>query len=396
MTINGGLRFDYFRGFIPDQTSPAGRFVPARSFPGKDNLPNWKNWSPRLGLSYDLFGNAKTALKFSVGRYVAQDNVSFVSRYAPLSVQSDQRTWTDPNRDDLAQDNEIGPPRNAAFGLAAGTNSADPDIKRTYNMIYNVAVQHEIFPRVSLTASYYHRAYYNLFWTNNLATTFDDFTLVRIRDPRGNGGTIPIYNLNSNKVGAVNNFDTSSNENTRRYDGYDITLNTRFGHGGTLLTGFSSGLTKSRTCQVSNPNSLLFCDQNEFDVPFQSQFKAAGSYPLPWDVLVSGVFQSVAGNERSITYIVTRADLPQLTVSSITIPLLPPGSEYYDRLNQLDLRLAKNFRFGNKKIMPQVDIFNVTNSATVLSQVNTFGPSLDQVRTILDGRIVRLGVMVEF
>ena len=34
------------------------------------NVPNWKDVDPRVGVSYDLFGNGKTALKASVGRYV--------------------------------------------------------------------------------------------------------------------------------------------------------------------------------------------------------------------------------------------------------------------------------------------------------------------------------------
>src|SRR4030095_13372799 len=43
LTLNPGLRYDYFNSSIPDQTAPAGRFVPARSFAGVENLPNWKD-----------------------------------------------------------------------------------------------------------------------------------------------------------------------------------------------------------------------------------------------------------------------------------------------------------------------------------------------------------------
>jgi len=41
-------------------------------------------------------------------------------------------------------------------------------------------------------------------------------------------------------------------------------------------------------------------------------------------------------------------------------------------------------------------IFNLTNRATYLSQNNAFGPTLDRVQTVLDGRVVRLGVQVAF
>ena len=48
------------------------------------------------------------------------------------------------------------------------------------------------------------------------------------------------------------------------------------------------------------------------------------------------------------------------------------------------------------RIQPQLGIFNVTNEATVLSQNNSFGPTLDQVQSILDGRVVRLSVQIDF
>ena len=71
LTITPGVRFDYLNASLPDQTAPAGRFVPARSAPATPCLPCWKDWSVRLGGSYDLFGNGKTALKASVGKYLA-------------------------------------------------------------------------------------------------------------------------------------------------------------------------------------------------------------------------------------------------------------------------------------------------------------------------------------
>jgi hypothetical protein len=396
LTVNAGVRFDKFNGFLDRQTSPAGRFVPARDFAPIENLPNWKNVSPRVGISYDLFGDGKTALKFSAGRYVAQDNVSFVSRYAPLTLQSDARTWTDTNRNDIAEDSEIGPSRNRNFGLAAGTNTADPDIERPTNTLVNVAVQQELFPGIALTGSYYHRSFTRISWTENRALTLADYTLLRVADPRDNGQTIPVYNLAASKVGLVDNFDTTSDENYQKYDGVDAVLSLRLGRRMNLYGGVASGRTVGKTCEVPNPNSLLFCDQSQFDIPFRTQYKLSGSYLLPGDFLLGGVFQSVPGNERAITWLVTRAVVPSLTVSSVSVPLVQPGEAYYPRLNQLDLRVEKRFHFGRSLVVPQLDIFNVGNTATILTQNNTFGPSLGQVRTILDGRIVRLGMRVEF
>ncbi len=69
LTVNYGARFEHFAHGIPDETSPAGRFTAARTF-GPIDWPTWNSFSPRVGAVYDLFGNQKTALKFSIGKYM--------------------------------------------------------------------------------------------------------------------------------------------------------------------------------------------------------------------------------------------------------------------------------------------------------------------------------------
>jgi hypothetical protein len=77
-----------------------------------------------------------------------------------------------------------------------------------------------------------------------------------------------------------------------------------------VFGGTSTGHTLSATCQVEDPNGLRFCDQGDYDVPMATQFKLAGTYPLPYGIRLSGNFQSQPGSERSITYQVTRTQLP--------------------------------------------------------------------------------------
>ena len=75
--------------------------------------------------------------------------------------------------------------------------------------------------------------------------------MIQITDPRLNGQLLPIYNLDPAKNGLVSNFDTNSTENRRVYNGFDISLNARFGQGGSLLAGFSSGLIRERTVRLT-------------------------------------------------------------------------------------------------------------------------------------------------
>ena len=41
-----------------------------------------------------MFGNGKTAIKGSVGKYVQRDATAFASKYNPLTLSTDTRTWS--------------------------------------------------------------------------------------------------------------------------------------------------------------------------------------------------------------------------------------------------------------------------------------------------------------
>jgi hypothetical protein len=110
----------------------------------------------------------------------------------------------------------------------------------------------------------------------------------------------------------------------------------------------------------------------------------------------TGSLNGIPNYPGVVQYVVTRAQVPTLTLSSVTASLSAPGTLYYPRLNQLDLKFAKAVRYRSMRIEPQLGIFNALNSATILSQNNNFGPSLNQVQQVLDGRVVRVGVQIDF
>ncbi len=70
-TVSAGLRFDWLRESIAASPPPAGPLQPARSFAVAHNVPNWKDINPRFGIVWDPAGDAKTAVKFGINRYVA-------------------------------------------------------------------------------------------------------------------------------------------------------------------------------------------------------------------------------------------------------------------------------------------------------------------------------------
>lgn len=417
LTVNPGVRFELFNTYVPAQTSAAGQFVPARSFDKIENLPNWKDVAPRLGFVYDVFGDGKTALKVHVGKYMrAFSTVGFAQVYNPNVLQTDRRTWSDLNGDDIAQSNEIGPV-NTPFNISGVSNRRpDPDIKRPYQWEYSVGVQRELLGGLLISANWIRRDYHRLFWSDNVLTTFDDYSIVNLPNPVDPSQVVPIYNLDVAKRGQVETVDKNSSQNHRWYNGFDVGFTAR-ARGASLYGGVTAGKQTTVFCEVDDPNSLRFCDQRDLDIPYLVQMKLAGTYPLPYGINLSGSWQGmpgvpvgtarqdaeyVAAQNRvpdaslNVEYNVTRTQIPNLTQASVVVPLITPGTSYLERWNQIDVRLAKRFEIANVHLQGQFDIFNVLNSSSILSQTETFGSALGRPTAILQGRLFALGAQLTF
>jgi len=468
LTVNAGLRWEAVNAEVPAQTSPAGRFVDARQFAATPNVPNWRDPAPRLGVAYDLFGTGKTAVKVSLNRYnsarTTGDANSGAQRYNPIAAASFTLPWTDLNRDDIAQGergcvyltpgceiNVAGLPSD--FGRRALT-TYDPNTRRTWNLESGVEVQHELLPRVSVTASWYHGNFHNELFYDNQLVSLADWTPVSIFNPI-DGTPMTIYNLNPSKNGQVSTLDTSSSTRKRTFNSYGLQFSARLPLGAALFGGLGFDRMLRNTCdEPDDPNQLRFCDDANLDahlpageaprgyrIPYQAQGKLSGSVSLPAGIQVSGAFQSNPGYPyRSLTpavfsyraaggtsWLLSRTTrypancpapcpagalvLPTLNgtpdnAANLRVQLIPYNSEgqFTDRINQLDLRVTKSVRVGRATVLPQLEIFNVFNSnAVVLMRSTDYSiasatapATYNQPSGILNGRIIGLGAQVRW
>jgi hypothetical protein len=426
LTLNYGGRFDHFNSEVPRHYSDPTPWVPVvRDFAAIKNVPNWNDWAIRLAGSYDLFGTGKTALKVNASKYVAAEAASYAANFNPMAGDTDARAWTDldGNRTILdangnIQYNEVAPGR-SNFGLLTGSNRPDPNLKRGYNWEYSVAVQHELMSKVSVTAGYYRRRFGNLRVNDNLNISptihYNPFNIVGPSDPRfptGGGESITMYSLNQSALGTPSDtLVTFSTLNNNIYNGVDFGANARFGRG-FFFAGITTERTETLNCDGStgatttrdNPNGLRFCDNVP---PFRTQFKGSAAYTMPLDVQVSGSFRSTPGSSVSANYPVTSAIAGRTIygnvggTQSITVNLLEPNTLFLDRVNQMDARVGKTFRFGRFQAQGFVDIFNVLNAGTVTSVNTTYGAN-PATRTwmnptaLLTGRTIRFGTQWEF
>jgi hypothetical protein len=82
----------------------------------------------------------------------------------------------------------------------------------------------------------------------------------------------------------------------------------------------------------------------------------------------------------------------------VTVNLVRPGTRYGDRINQVDVRVAKVLRHGGLRTVAALDIYNVLNSSAGLTYNNAFVPGAPWPvpNTILTPRFFRITVETEF
>ena len=452
LTLNLGVRFDYLNAYVPALSFPSVAFVSTpRNFPAVQDVPKWGDLSPRLGASYDLFGGGKTALKASLNRYVASQTAGLANLNDPVitSVTSASRSWTDTNGDyvpncdflNLNVNGECGAISDRNFGQNnPNATRYDPNTltgfgKRPYDWEFMTGIQQELMPGVSLNASYFRHWFKNFYVTQNTALTTSDYSPycitapVNPRLPGGGGNQIcGFYDVNPNKFGQVSNVVTfSDNFGTQqeRYSGVDVNVNARLSHGAFLQGGFTTGTEKTNNCYannlptIANTPVVLFPGQTsggvsisrstpwcDITLPYLAftQVKFVGSYPLPWNLSASATYQNVPGPMLDAVISVPNAQIaPSLgrNLSAgangvVTVDLLPPGALYEKRINQLDVRLTRNFALGARRLQGMVDVYNALNSSAITSLNTTYGSQWLRPNSIMPGRLVKFGMQLDW
>lgn len=434
-TVNAGVRFDHVKADNPAHSTPAGLFIGARSFDAVKDVPNFKDISPRLGVAFDVRGDGRTAIKANIGRYVDTETTSIaVLNHPSYAITTNvTRTWNDVDGDlvvdcDLnnAAANSVGGDicgaQNGVLGSLASVRTWADDAKegwgnRGYDWQASVTFEHELTPELTITTGYYRTWLGNFRVNDNRAVGPEDYDAFSVTSPLhsglpGGGGTVisGLYDIDPVARTKVDNYVTQmSNFGKQRqvYNGFDVALNARFGDGGYAQGGVSSGQTTNDNCVVVDSPQQLYC-KNKVPWEGQTQVKANASYPLPYDVLVSGVFQNLPGPTYGANGIffggtgLGRAFSGGLAF----IPMVEPNTLREDRFTQVDMRFSKIFLAGGGRIRIDFDLFNITNSRAILGVNSTygvvFGPgsqpgaSWRMPSNVLGGRMWRVGALIDF
>jgi hypothetical protein len=463
LSLHGAVRFDRARSWFPRQQLGPSRFLPvAVVVPETPGVDSYKDVTPRVGLAWDMFGNGRTALKLTAGKYLegagtysiyanANPTLLMPRTTSAFGAAGVTRAWSDANRnfvpdcnllDPLAQDlrntggDLCGVMSDTNFGNPVPASRFDPGVLegwgvRPSDWQVSASIQQEIGSRSSIAITYIRRSFQGFTVVDNrllAASELTPFTVTAPLDPRlpGGGGYVVagLYDVVPEKAGQIDNFVTDSDKYgswAQHFDGVDLVVSVRAARGLTINGGTSTGRTVADNCDVRAQLPELatttmgtstfgaglsgsavtpvspYC---RVSYGVLTQLRGLASYMVPGiDVQVSTAFQSKPGAMLAANYAApNNAVAPSLgrnlsgNAANVTVNLVTPGSMYGDRINQLDLRVAKTLRMGRWRTTLGVDVFNFLNSSAVLTYNNSYvagGPWL-QPLTVLTPRFVRL------
>ena len=354
LTLQGALRYDHASSYAPVDQNGTTRTsflnptpITIAETPG---VNAFNDFTPRVGVAYDLFGNGKTAVKFNWGHYLAYaaNDPPYTSTNPGFTVvrEVQNRGWTDSNRNNVVNCDLTNPALQdtsasggdicaaatgnlANFGKAGAATIVNPDILHGWGVRPNdyqttVTVQHEIIPRLSADLSYTHRAFHGFFVTDDLtrpgaSSFYETYSLTAPTDSRlANGGGYPITVYVPTAAAAAvpaKTYLTSETdfgpERDSHWDGIDFTLNARLRAGFTASVGTTTGRAFVDTCAtVAKFNNVVAATGvvagpdprgcHNVD-PWETTLRGLATYTIPKvDVLVSAALRSQPSVQLSV------------------------------------------------------------------------------------------------
>ncbi len=422
---------------FPAADLPAGLYVPVRHVDQLKGVPKWTDINPRLGVALDVFGNGRTALKASIGRYNQLSRSDLTRRFHPFSssINVAFRNWDDRNGNfipdcdlkNFALNGECGPISNANFGkfIPSATLFDDSVTKgnRDYLWDINVEAQHEVMQGLSVSAGY------NRNWDGSFTVTentlvgpqnFDEFCVTAPKDPRlpGGGGNqlCGFYDIQPQffALGTLRVTNAREFGKPQRYwDGLTFAVNGRLPRGVRLGGGLDVGRQVDDHCYtVDVPNQ----PSDIGNVPLQGgpfcrvvtswgnllDFRFRGSIPLKGGVDASFIYRNTPGAEQSALLTVTSADVTFKSAARTTLTsakivnLYAPNSVFGDRFKQLDVAVNKSFNVGWGRVRTAVDVYNVLNGNSVQNVVTAYSARWLRPTGFLDPRLARVTASLQF
>jgi carboxypeptidase family protein len=434
-TVQVGVRYDYNHDVALAANIPANTILPdllpAVSFGGVDPGIKFNNFSPRVGLTYDLTGNGRTVLRANYARYYGQvGNGGVAGQVNPLGSVSVRYPWVDLNGDRIVQANEIMPTNGnfANFQAISGNwnplnptavttaNTIDPNLKNDTTDEFIVGATRDLGHGVAVDLNYIHRYYSNFSSAFTLnpdgsLVTSDQYTSTTYTPTCTVAGArcdaVTTY-YPITQLGNVTELINTPNFN-RKFNGVELGARKRLAHRWMMNGSFTWNSTIQNYGQGSyqNPNNIDV--RNGFQYDFLTSGSGIGNVFVnaKWLAKLSGMYQAPYAFNVSAFYNARQgypfeAAVQVLTAlpnggGTPTMILDPIGQNRLPTYQNLDLRVERPITIMGAHLVPSMDIFNITNNNIVQAlRGNQNANNANNIQAIVAPRVIRFGVRVNW
>ncbi len=460
MTLNLGFRYDYQTDFANaaqvgaspfyGQATYAGVYngvtytgqpfnqLPALQFPGAEAGVAFKNFSPRVGVTYDFSGDGRSVAKFNYARYVGQLGTGDMSStYNTVAATYTRYPWVDVNGDRFVQANEVvltSAPISWTTGYnylnpsqVTATGTVDPNLTNDRADEILVGFDQAIGSDFAISASYIWRKYQNFRQNqkNNFSAsnwTAVEWTPAAATCPAGTACPTVTYYQPTSQIPTDYTY-ANVRDFWRGYQGVELSARKRLSKNWLMnasyswndapvhfdsLAGSTWLATPSWQNSESDPTNVMSSFNGGQYAPESSSsglgnvfvnakwiFRASASYTLPWWQINAAAFYNARQGYPYIRSVLTPFNRP-FSAGQATIYLDRRGDERLPNFQTVDFRVDKPFTiFGRMKVVASMDVFNLLNGNTTLSMRGGQNASnANTISSLLAPRVLRFGARV--
>jgi hypothetical protein len=439
-TLQLGLRYDYNHDKALASSIPANPIVPewlpAATFGGADPAVRFHNFSPRVGVTYDLTGDGRTVAHANYARYWGQVGTGGIAgQINPVTSASVRFPWTDANGDKVIQADELltgidnvlnftgnyDPSDPTAIGTA---NTIDPNYQNDTTDEFIIGVDREIGGGFAVGANYIWRSYYNFTNTDTIGLEPGDFVPVvytpTCSSPTARCEPVTYYTSNFVIPGASVQTNFTKDQFNRGYNGFELTGRKRMGNRWMMNTSFSYNSTVVHNGYAGVASNTITEDPTNRDVRNGHQYdyatagsglgnvyinakwlyKLSGLYQLPYQFNISAFYNARQGYPFEANIVTPSRRTPGGSAAGLgtaTVLLDPVGENRLPNYQNLDFHVERPIAFGGAHIVPSLDVFNLTNDNIVQArQRQQNAATANRISAVVAPRVVRFGVRINW
>ena len=418
ITLNLGLRWSFYDGYLPAQSGGGGRWYPETTYPKLDAGFNWNSLAPRSSVIWKVTDDGRNVAKASYSRYYeGMYTGEFADVINPNTINTTglatYRWFGDLNRNGAVDTGEFDPV--PVSTVQPRLNRIDPHLKNPKTDEITFGYQRELAANLGFSALWIQRWFNDATLDTEVGIPVDGYTQQVFNDPgpdnlvnTGDDRPITLFNVMSQYRGRNVSFHTNF-PGTQRYQGLELTISKRMSNRWQLMGSYVwSRLDGDLVVDPNNPNVTIPTHARGRGANDQPHaFKLIGSYRAPLGINVGVNYQALSGLPTDRTFRVT------LTQGSTTVRAEERGTYRADFLNLLSLKFDRMFRLHpHANISGFFEVHNLLNTNAAQSNIGTLTQAFasqaafdaarattsyfGRAQEILAPRILKLGVKYSF